>query len=83
MIPHNPPEIQPLILFMIVFDCLPRPGFVETDTLFQVSTAGASAGETAAKTPFSSMYSFWENPAIPTTSNSFVLMEIFSPVLPS
>ena len=54
IIPHKPPDMQPLMLLMIVFACLPRPGLVETETLFQVRTAGASDGATALNTPFSS-----------------------------
>jgi hypothetical protein len=52
MIPHRPPEMHPLMLSMIFFTSLPLLGLVETETLFQVKTAGASEGEIAAKIPY-------------------------------
>lgn len=54
---QRPPLIHPFMLLRIVLGSFPLRAFVETQTLFQVKTAGASEGEMAAKTPFSSMYS--------------------------
>ena len=39
--PHNPPEMHPLISLMMFLTGLPRLGFVDTITLFQERTAGA------------------------------------------
>ena len=55
MMPQRPPVIAPLILLMIDLGSFPLLGLVDTDKLFQVRTAGASAGVTAVNSPFSSI----------------------------
>lgn len=74
MIPQSPPEMHPLMLLMMALGCLPRAGFVATETLFQVITAGASEGATALNRHFSSMKSSRVGTAftISNPSNSLV-----------
>ena len=54
MMPQRPPEMQPLMLLIICLGSRPLAGFVDTDKLLHVRTAGASAGAIALNVPFSS-----------------------------